>query len=76
MLIAAAIQPDSLDMVLTRLLVSLIYVSELFHAQVVKSARYLTFDRRVTECWSQLGAAVRTAQVCHTDGCNDLLLLV
>ncbi|KAN0131329.1 Fungal specific transcription factor domain containing protein [Lactarius tabidus] len=45
-LIAAAIQPDSLDMVLTRLL----------------SARYLTFDRRVTECWSQLGAAVRTAQ--------------
>ncbi|KAI0268275.1 fungal-specific transcription factor domain-containing protein [Gloeopeniophorella convolvens] len=46
MLIAAAIQPDSLDMVLTRLL----------------SARYLTFDRRITECWSQLGAAVRTAQ--------------
>ncbi|KAH9049062.1 fungal-specific transcription factor domain-containing protein [Lactarius hengduanensis] len=45
-LIAAAIQPDSLDMVLTRLL----------------SARYLTFDRRITECWSQLGAAVRTAQ--------------
>ncbi|KAI9508928.1 hypothetical protein F5148DRAFT_997334 [Russula earlei] len=50
MLIAAAIQPDSLDMVLTRLL----------------SARYLTFDRRVTECWSQLGAAVRTAQVRQT----------
>ncbi|KAI0004998.1 fungal-specific transcription factor domain-containing protein [Russula compacta] len=46
MLIAAAIQPDSLDMVLTRLL----------------SARYLTFDRRITECWGQLGAAVRTAQ--------------
>ncbi|TFY81868.1 hypothetical protein EWM64_g2140 [Hericium alpestre] len=43
MLIAAAIQPDSLDMVLTRLL----------------SARFLTFDRRITECWSQLGAAAR-----------------
>ncbi|KAG1815464.1 fungal-specific transcription factor domain-containing protein [Suillus subaureus] len=46
LLIAAAIQPDSLDIVLTRLL----------------SARFLTFDRRITECWSQLGAAVRTAQ--------------
>ncbi|KAL5488211.1 hypothetical protein ACEPAI_6319 [Sanghuangporus weigelae] len=46
LLIAAAIQPDSLEMVLTRLL----------------SARYLTFDRRITECWSQLGAAVCTAQ--------------
>ncbi|KAI0053555.1 hypothetical protein FA95DRAFT_1552041 [Auriscalpium vulgare] len=53
-LIAAAIQPDSLDMVLTRLL----------------SARFLTFDRRITECWSQLGAAVRTAQALglHRDG--------
>lgn len=46
LLIAAAIQPDSLDIVLARLL----------------SARFLTFDRRITECWSQLGAAVRTAQ--------------
>ncbi|KAH0840133.1 hypothetical protein J3R83DRAFT_1110 [Lanmaoa asiatica] len=46
LLIAAAIQPDSLDIVLTRLM----------------SARFLTFDRRITECWSQLGAAVRTAQ--------------
>ncbi|KAI0318688.1 fungal-specific transcription factor domain-containing protein [Amylostereum chailletii] len=54
LLIAAAIQPDSLDMVLTRLL----------------SARFLTFDRRITECWSQLGAAVRTAQALglHRDG--------
>ncbi|KAF8913948.1 fungal-specific transcription factor domain-containing protein [Gymnopilus junonius] len=54
LLIAVAIQPDSLDMVLTRLL----------------SARFLTFDRRITECWSQLGAAVRTAQALglHRDG--------
>ncbi|GLB33863.1 putative fungal specific transcription factor [Lyophyllum shimeji] len=54
LLIAAAIQPDSLDIVLTRLL----------------SARFLTFDRRITECWSQLGAAVRTAQALglHRDG--------
>ncbi|THH19873.1 hypothetical protein EW146_g1393 [Bondarzewia mesenterica] len=55
-LIAAAIQPDCLDMVLTRLL----------------SARFLTFDRRITECWSQLGAAVRTAQALglHRDGAS------
>ncbi|EIM88461.1 uncharacterized protein STEHIDRAFT_95677 [Stereum hirsutum FP-91666 SS1] len=55
-LIAAAIQPDSLDMVLTRLL----------------SARFLTFDRRITEVWSQLGAAVRTAQALglHRDGAD------
>ncbi|EJD00992.1 uncharacterized protein FOMMEDRAFT_169200 [Fomitiporia mediterranea MF3/22] len=46
LLVAAAIQPDSLEMVVFRLL----------------SARYLTFDRRITECWSQLGAAVCTAQ--------------
>ncbi|TDL29590.1 hypothetical protein BD410DRAFT_780039 [Rickenella mellea] len=54
LLIAAAIQPDSLEMVLVRLL----------------SARFLTFDRRITECWSQLGAAVRTAQALglHRDG--------
>ncbi|KAK2466252.1 hypothetical protein APHAL10511_001894 [Amanita phalloides] len=54
LLMAAAIQPDSLDIVLTRLL----------------SARFLTFDRRITECWSQLGAAVRTAQALglHRDG--------
>ncbi|KAI3612336.1 nucleus protein [Moniliophthora roreri] len=54
LLIAAAIQPDSLDIVLTRLL----------------SARFLTFDRRITECWSQLGAAVRTAEALglHRDG--------
>ncbi|KAF9534276.1 hypothetical protein CPB83DRAFT_843977 [Crepidotus variabilis] len=56
LLIAAAVQPDSLDMVLTRLL----------------SARFLTFDRRITECWSQLGAAVRTAQALglHRDGAS------
>ena len=28
----------------------------------MQSARYLTFDRRITECWSQLGAAVCSAQ--------------
>ncbi|KAJ3722875.1 fungal-specific transcription factor domain-containing protein [Lentinula raphanica] len=56
LLIAAAIQPDSLDIVLTRLL----------------SARFLTFDRRITECWSQLGAAVRTAEALglHRDGAS------
>ncbi|KAG8761465.1 hypothetical protein FRC14_003878 [Serendipita sp. 396] len=54
LLIAAAIQSDSLELVLARLL----------------SARFLTFDRRITECWSQLGAAVRTAQALglHRDG--------
>ena len=46
LLIAAAIQPDCIEMVLTRLL----------------SARFLILDRKATECWSQLGAAVRTAQ--------------
>ncbi|KAF5344109.1 hypothetical protein D9758_008899 [Tetrapyrgos nigripes] len=57
LLIAAAIQPDSLEMILTRLL---------------QSARFLTFDRRITECWSQLGAAVRTAEALglHRDGGN------
>ena len=37
-----------------------------------KSARFLTFDRRITECWSQLGAAVRTAQALglHRDGAD------
>ena len=36
----------------------------------IQSARFLTFDRRITECWSQLGAAVRTAQALglHRDG--------
>ncbi|KAG8856771.1 hypothetical protein FRB96_006274 [Tulasnella sp. 330] len=46
LLIAAAVQTDSFEVILTRLL----------------SARFLTFDRRITECWAQLGAAVRTAQ--------------
>ncbi|KIY49263.1 hypothetical protein FISHEDRAFT_30386, partial [Fistulina hepatica ATCC 64428] len=54
LLLAVSVQPDGLDIVLTRLL----------------SARFLTFDRRITECWSQLGAAVRTAQALglHRDG--------
>ncbi|TCD69670.1 hypothetical protein EIP91_006687 [Steccherinum ochraceum] len=56
LLIAAAIQPDCLEMVLTRLL----------------SARFLILDRKATECWSQLGAAVRTAQALglHRDAAN------
>ncbi|KAL6309700.1 hypothetical protein BKA93DRAFT_722963 [Sparassis latifolia] len=54
LLIVAAIQPDCFEMVLTRML----------------SARFLTLDRRMTESWSQLGAAVRTAQALglHRDG--------
>ncbi|KAH9951597.1 hypothetical protein B0H21DRAFT_684345 [Amylocystis lapponica] len=54
LLIVAAIQPDCFEMVLTRML----------------SARFLTIDRRMTESWSQLGAAVRTAQALglHRDG--------
>ncbi|KZS97957.1 hypothetical protein SISNIDRAFT_436686 [Sistotremastrum niveocremeum HHB9708] len=54
MLLAAAIHNDSIELVSARLL----------------SARFLTFDRRITECWSQLGAAVRTAQALglHRDG--------
>lgn len=56
LLIAAAIQPDCLEMVLTRLL----------------SARFLILDRKATECWSQLGAAVRTAMALglHRDASN------
>jgi len=45
-----------------------------------QSARFLTFDRRITECWSQLGAAVSTAQSLglHRDasvmvGCGSLI---
>ncbi|OBZ70156.1 putative transcriptional regulatory protein C1F7.11c [Grifola frondosa] len=54
LLIVAAIQPDCFEMVLTRML----------------SARFLILDRRMTESWSQLGAAVRTAQALglHRDG--------
>lgn len=39
-------------------------------ADLHQSARFLTFDRRITECWGQLGAAVRTAQALglHRDG--------
>ncbi|RPD67176.1 hypothetical protein L226DRAFT_549800 [Lentinus tigrinus ALCF2SS1-7] len=54
LLIIAAIQPDCFEIVLTRML----------------SARFLVLDRRMTESWSQLGAAVRTAQAIglHRDG--------
>ncbi|KAL1410133.1 hypothetical protein Q8F55_004136 [Vanrija albida] len=55
-LIATAIQSESLELVVTRLL----------------SAMYLVLihDRRLTECWSQLGASLRTAQAIglHRDG--------
>ncbi|PCH41032.1 hypothetical protein WOLCODRAFT_137143 [Wolfiporia cocos MD-104 SS10] len=54
LIITAAIQPDCFEMVLTRML----------------SARFLILDRRMTESWNQLGAAVRTAQALglHRDG--------
>jgi hypothetical protein len=55
-LIATAIQSESLELVISRLL----------------SAMYLVtiHDRRLTECWSQLGASLRTAQAIglHRDG--------
>ncbi|TBU40114.1 hypothetical protein BD309DRAFT_927740 [Dichomitus squalens] len=56
LLITAAIQPDCFEIVLTRML----------------SARFLVLDRRMTESWSQLGAAVRTAQAIglHRDGAD------
>ncbi|EKD03909.1 hypothetical protein A1Q2_01922 [Trichosporon asahii var. asahii CBS 8904] len=55
-LIATALQSESIELVVTRLL----------------SAMYLVqiHDRRLTECWSQLGASLRTAQAIglHRDG--------
>ncbi|EIW61968.1 uncharacterized protein TRAVEDRAFT_117517 [Trametes versicolor FP-101664 SS1] len=56
LLIIAAIQPDCFEVVLIRML----------------SARFLVLDRRMTESWSQLGAAVRTAQAIglHRDGAD------
>ncbi|OCF78216.1 hypothetical protein I204_00153 [Kwoniella mangroviensis CBS 8886] len=55
-LIATAVQSESVELVITRLL----------------SAMYLVLihDRRLTECWSQLGASLRTAQAIglHRDG--------
>ena len=38
----------------------------------LQSARFLVLDRRMTEAWSQLGAAVRTAQAIglHRDGAD------
>jgi hypothetical protein len=76
LLIAAAIQPDSLDMVLTRLLVRFFFLHSISSEPRFQSARFLTFDRRITECWSQLGAAVRTAQALglHRDGGNMVCL--
>ncbi|KAH9943451.1 uncharacterized protein BXZ73DRAFT_40632 [Epithele typhae] len=56
MLIVACVQPDCFEIVLTRML----------------SARFLVLDRRMTESWSQLGAAVRIAQAIglHRDGAD------
>ncbi|WVQ94574.1 hypothetical protein IAU59_001654 [Kwoniella sp. CBS 9459] len=55
-LIATAVQSESIELVITRLL-SAIYL-------------VLIHDRRLTECWSQLGASLRTAQAIglHRDG--------
>ncbi|BEJ11219.1 hypothetical protein CspHIS471_0106410 [Cutaneotrichosporon sp. HIS471] len=55
-LIATALESESIELVLTRLL-SAIYLVQIH-------------DRRLTECWSQLGASLRTAQAIglHRDG--------
>nr|XP_031857365.1 uncharacterized protein CI109_007229 [Kwoniella shandongensis]KAA5524437.1 hypothetical protein CI109_007229 [Kwoniella shandongensis] len=55
-LIATAVQSESLELVVSRLL-SAVYL-------------VLVHDRRLTECWSQLGASLRTAQAIglHRDG--------
>ena len=41
-----------------------------------QSARFLIFERRITECWSQLGAAVKTAQALslHRDPARSVSL--
>ncbi|EJD53601.1 hypothetical protein AURDEDRAFT_110415 [Auricularia subglabra TFB-10046 SS5] len=59
MLIAAAVQTDCVELVLAQLL----------------SARFLIFERRITECWSQLGAAVKTAQALslHRDPAKSMM---
>lgn len=56
LLIASAIQTNSLEIILARLL----------------GARFNIFDRRITESWSEIGAAVRTAQALglHRDPSN------
>jgi len=80
-LIATAIQSESLELVITRLLVrrhpqvSIAAAADLPcsspHSRR-QSSRYLIMvhDRRLTECWSQLGASLRTAQAIglHRDG--------
>ncbi|KAJ9111213.1 hypothetical protein QFC22_006588 [Naganishia vaughanmartiniae] len=57
LLIAIAIQPESLELVVTRLLSALYLV--------------LIHNRRLTECWSQLGASLRTAQENRTASRRD-----
>ncbi|RSH92528.1 hypothetical protein EHS25_008944 [Saitozyma podzolica] len=54
--IASAIQPESLELVLTHLLTSMYLI--------------LVLDRRLTEAWSTLALSVRAAQAigCHRDG--------
>lgn len=87
-LIATAIQSESLELVITRLLVRrpvsladswlpvnsphLIIYPYTAVFRDPQSSRYLIMvhDRRLTECWSQLGASLRTAQAIglHRDG--------
>ena len=73
LLIVAAIQPDCFEIVLTRMLVRRFpSCGWIFAHRDVQSARFLILDRRMTESWSQLGAAVRTAQAIglHRDGAD------
>lgn len=79
LIITAAIQPDCFEMVLTRMLVgarcSLVALLDSLYA--TQSARFLILDRRMTESWNQLGAAVRTAQALglHRDGAAMVRLI-
>lgn len=67
---ATAIQSESIELVVSRLLVS--YRDLATFVADHQSAIYLVLvhDRRLTECWSQLGASLRTAQALglHRDG--------
>lgn len=60
MIIAAAVQTNCIEVVLAQLLVHC-FATRL-PVDLLQSARFLIFERRLTECWSQLGAAVKTAQ--------------
>ena len=71
-LIATAIQSESIELVISRLLVSCHAMTRKRQELTDQSAMYLVtiHDRRLTECWSQLGASLRTAQAIglHRDG--------